>query len=163
MDILKNGGDLKAILDYMQTLNNKIDQVIKKRKTSKKSNDDSPNETEDSAEVRKTPGKSAEKKNSIHANAISIFEDSDVAEIENGPSADSMWFSYSPTPNEGERVQKTQNPMLSIQRTKLLEILNKLTKKSRIFTISGKDYEVISTYHTNYDSTANEWEIEAKD
>jgi hypothetical protein len=163
MDILKNGGDIKAILDYMQTLNTKIDQVINKRKTNKKkSNDDSIDETEDA--IGQTVHKTAEKKkNAIEANAISIFTEEDVIELDNGPTVDAVWFTYSPTPQEGERVQKTQNPMLSIPRTKLLEILTKLTKKSRILTIPSKDYEMILNYHTNYDTTANEWEIEAKD
>jgi hypothetical protein len=99
---------------------------------------------------------------SINTTQFCIFDSSDIAEyVDEKATADVVWLSYIPdtvipAPAESSAdasFRTTHCPIIEMNREKFIQMIEKLGKKNRIFTISGKDYHIVTKYHC--DSTAS--------
>jgi hypothetical protein len=68
--------------------------------------------------------------------------------------ADKVYITY--VPKEHSRME--HYPIVSVNVATFIELLGKLKKSSRIFTLSGKQFETITTHHSR--QTGSGWMVE---
>lgn len=151
-----------AILERLQALEK---QLIEQRKPARRApakkavvaENDAENEETGAASEAKPTKKQLQ---SINTTQFCIFDSSDISDYVESENTDVVWLSYIPETvipapaesSDATSFRTTHCPIVEMNREKFIQMIEKLSKKNRIFTISGKDYQIVTKYHC--DSTA---------
>ena len=89
----------------------------------------------------------------INGSNLHMFEEETML-LDQQPESTYVWLSFVLDDEEQET-----NPLIQMSKRDLLDLLNKVKPKSRIFTIPGKCYSLVPQYRTTFDETEAEWQF----
>ena len=168
-NILQSSDNINlAILERLMALEKQISESGARkttRKTTKKAAK-ADSDVDNAGSAAASSAKPSKKQlQSINTSQFCIFDSSQIAEYTDN-AENLVWFSYIPESvipvaesSSSASSRNTQCPIIQMNRQKFIESIEKLSKKNRIFTISGKEYEMVSGYHCDSTVDSDVWTI----
>jgi hypothetical protein len=168
-NILQSSDNINlAILERLMALEKQISESGARkttRKTTKKAAK-TESDSENAGSATASSAKPSKKQlQSINTSQFCIFDSAQISDYTED-SENLIWFSYIPESmipvaesSSSASSRNRQCPIIQINRQKFIESIEKLSKKNRIFTISGKEYEMVSGYHCDSTVDSDVWTI----